>query len=564
MERLVKLCAVLVVTASTVLAQSAKAPSHAAPGDAAKSIDQKQDDLRVYQLRLFREHVLTRALDSVKKMDDAGLRLSARNQILSFMATNKTSSDEMQTLATQVARDALTEIRDHNEDITPFMLGYLSNDLGSWIQKYRPALNEEFEKTINGVKSDGAQSIRSLLELNGGDALAAKRIRQELDDNGSLNGLNFWLDELLKRNSKEFEPLAAEVIARAAQGQVSFETLFWLSDIYLSPQASLTLRNRFLMTVVARTQPANFVIEPAPQIAYPLLTKILPAVQQSVPELYEQALTQSFAIRASLNEKQLAEEARVARLKDSANPIAELKSEADAAKTKTERNELLLQAAQLALEKKRFDLCLDLLDEVDATVASSDSALWQRSIDQILKNVVRGCITTKTLDLAEKAAMRMVSLLPKIESLSLLMRYYVKANDRDSAQRLLIEATKIANASADSLDKAKTFLLLSMTCDQVDGSTKADLLLSSLKVLNNLSKPDSTTREKSAYQTYVQRLDNVGYELTKGFRDLTAKDQNEALALIEKLQKPDLRTYALIGVLIGLDNLLTDPGITAK
>ncbi|HEY6806998.1 MAG TPA: hypothetical protein VI306_25700 [Pyrinomonadaceae bacterium] len=565
MKRLVKLCAVLVVTASMVLGQSPKAASSSVPKDAPKSTGQKQEDLRVYQLRIFREHVFTRALDSVKKMDEAGLRLSARNQILSFMATNKTPSDEMQALATQIARDALMEIRDHNEDISPFMLGYLSNDLGSWIQKYRPALNEEFEKTIKSTgKGDAAQRFRSLFDLNGGDALAAKGIRRELDDNGSVDGLNFWLDELRKRNSKEFEPLAAEIIARAAQGQISFETLFWVSDIYMSAQTSPTLRNRFLMTVVARTQPANFVVESPPQVAYTLLTKILPAVQQSVPELYEQALTQSFAIRASLNEQQLADEARVARLKDSANPIADLKSEADAAKTKTERNELLLQAAQLALEKKKFELCLNLLDEVETTVASSDPALWQRSIDQILKNVVRGCLTNKSLDLAEKAAIRMVSLLPKIESLNLLMRYDVKANDKDSAQRLLIDVVRIADASADSLDKAKAFLLIGMTCDQVDDSKKADLLLSSLKVLNNLSKPDSTVRDKTAHQLYVQRLDNVGYELTQGFRDLAAKDQNEALALVEKLQNPDLRTYALIGVLIGLDNLLTAPGTTAK
>jgi hypothetical protein len=558
MKRLVKLCVVLIVTASTVLAQSPTDPSPSAPKKTATSSDQKQEDLRLYQLRLFREHTFTRALDNIKKMDEAGLRLSARNQILSFMATTKTPSDEMQTFATQVARDALTEIRDHNEDITTFMLGYLSNDLGSWIQKYRPALKEEFEKTVNGtVKGDAAQGIRSLFDLKGGDALAAKRIRQEIDDNGPLNGLNFWLDELIKRNSKEFEPLAAEIVARATQGQISFETLFWVSDIYLSPQTSPPLRSRFLMMIVARTQPANFVVEPPPQIAYTLLSKILPAIQQSVPELYEQALTQSFAIRAALNEKQLAEEARVARLKDSPNPVADLKSEADAAKTKTERNELLLQAAQLALEKKRFDLCLDLLDEVDVTVASSDPALWQRSIDQILKNVVRGCISNKTLDIAEKAEIRIASLPARTESLNLLMRYYVKINDKDSAQRLLIEAAKIANASAEGFDKAKAFLLLSMTCDQVDGSKKADLLLSSLKVLNNLSKPESAHKDKTAYQAYVQHVDNVGYELTKAFRDLTMKDQNEALALVEKLQTPDLKTYALIGVLIGLDNLLT-------
>jgi hypothetical protein len=52
---------------------------------------------------------------------------------------------------------------------------------------------------------------------------------------------------------------------------------------------------------------------------------------------------------------------------------------------------------------------------------------------------------------------------------------------------------------------------------------KADLLLSSLKALNNLSPPDPNTRDKSAYQTYVQRIDNVGYELTRALKDSRGK-----------------------------------------
>lgn len=125
-------------------------------------------------------------------------------------------------------------LRDHHEEIMPFMLSYLSNDLGSWIQKHRPTLTEDFEKTVKAtVKLDSAQRIRSLLELEGDDILAAKRIREELEERGDLEALNFWLDELMSRGSREFEPVASDVIARAGQGQISFQTLFWISDIYL-------------------------------------------------------------------------------------------------------------------------------------------------------------------------------------------------------------------------------------------------------------------------------------------------------------------------------------------
>lgn len=62
-------------------------------------------------------------------------------------------------------------------------------------------------------------------------------------------------------------------------------------------------------------------------------------------------------------------------------------------------------------------------------------------------------------------------------------------------------------------------------------------------------------------QSFAQRLDNVGYDLSKGFNSLTKHDENYALALVEKLQKRDLRTFALIGILTGLDGLLTEQAV---
>jgi hypothetical protein len=313
--------------------------------------------------------------------------------------------------------------------------------------------------------------------------------------------------------------------------------------------------------VVARTQPANFVTEPAPKIAYDLLTEILPFIQQSTPELYEQALNNSFAMRASLNESQLASEARIKRLNESIDPIGDLKSEAGSAKNKTERNTLLLSAAELALEKKKFDVCLNILSDVDVNVAAADPFLLQYSIDRILKLLVRAVLTAKLTDAAEKGAARIGSSLTRVEALNLIMRYYTKANDKEAAQRILIEASKVAGSSPDNWDKAQAFFLLSVTCDQIDGSRKADLLLSGLKALNNVSESDMTARDKAVYQSFAQRIDNVGYDLSKGFKSLTKHDENDALALVEKLQKPGLRAFALIGILTGLDGLLTEQAI---
>jgi hypothetical protein len=135
MKRSANLCIVLVIASSVIFAQTAKTPStKTTVGPAVENRRSKLDEMREYKLRVFREHVLTRALDSIKKIDEAGLRVSARNRILTYLASEKVPSNDNQALATQIARDALTDLQKHNEEITPFMLNYLSNDLVSCLR----------------------------------------------------------------------------------------------------------------------------------------------------------------------------------------------------------------------------------------------------------------------------------------------------------------------------------------------------------------------------------------------------------------------------------------------
>jgi hypothetical protein len=212
-------------------------------------------------------------------------------------------------------------------------------------------------------------NIRSLFELKNGDVLAASKIRQLLAQGGDVSGLNFWLDDLREQKSGEFEPLLREVIAIAARGpQISFETLFWLTPICFHSDVPQPLQRSFAAMILSRTQPANFAISPAPQSAYELLVGALPQIQRLLPEHYEQAVGQSLILRTSINQTQLASEERNKRLKESENPIEDLVREAEAAKTKSERNELLAEAAETALIKEKFDTCLDVLARMDLEV----------------------------------------------------------------------------------------------------------------------------------------------------------------------------------------------------
>ena len=157
--------------------------------------------------------------------------------------------------------------------------------------------------------------------------------------------------------------------------------------------------------------------------------------------------------------------------------------------------------------------------------------------------------------IAEKAALGMTASMAKVEAVALLIRHWSKAGEKDSAHRLLVEAIKVADSVPDDFEKAKSLILLSIICDQVDESKKAQLLLSSIKALNGLNKP-TTPRDQEPYQAYVRKLDQTGYHTIRGFKALTVSDENAAIALVNQLQGPDLRPFALIGILSGLTDLL--------
>ncbi len=560
MSRIVGVTLIVALSFLLVSAQEIKTVSQTSKPDAKISpatTKQEAQEMRKQELAVLRDHILTRTLRNIRSMDEAALRVSARNQIIEYLAEANTSFDAYRAMAHKITLENLADFSEHNEQIPPFMANYLLGDLGAWIQKYEPELTEEFkvaERTRIVVKEN--DRIRSLLELKDGDVLAAQRIRQLLGAGQDVEGLNFYLDELMRRNSKELEPLLSDVLASAARGPApSLETLYWVSHIYLSPQVSKTAKQRFLSVILKRTQPANFIVESPPKIAYDLLADALPAIRELIPEFYDQAAAQSFALRATLNERQLANDERAKRIRESVNPVEDLVAEAETVKSKSERNELLAAAARLALEKKKFAVCLDVVARLDLEVAASSADFWRNWTDQFLKDFVKATIAVKDTGLAEKGTERIRLPFARVESLALIMRYFGKVNDKTTAQRLLAEASKIAGSASDDIQKAKAFFLLSLACDQADESQRAPLLEFGIKALNNLSKPDTEGNDKKPYEQYVRSLDNAGNELRKSFKGLTKQDENGTIALIEKVQKPDLRTFAMIGFLQGLDQL---------
>ena len=398
-QHISRLCVVLVLAQSLSVAQGIKTlpPSDARKDESRKDTGTEQEqEVLTEQRKTLRTSTLTRTVDSIKKMDEPALRISARIQILKYLALDVPLSEEDKTLANKLAGDALADFSEHADEIMPSLSESLLSNLAVWIRNYQPSLGDKLEALEKAkMKGKESQSIRNLMALPGGDVLAAQRITQSLEEGKDIPVLILYLNDLIAGNSPEVEPLLSKILEVAAQGRLSFETLLSVSDLYLQPQMPPVLTKRFLAMVVARTQPFNFDKEPASQSAYYLLTNLLPAIQKLVPELYGQAVNQRLVLYAAFNRDQKADEERNKRLSESSSPEEDLIAEAEGTKSAAKRNELLAQAAQSAMESKKFPVCIEAVAKLDLDAAGISADFWRNWNDQFINGFVKSCLSGK-------------------------------------------------------------------------------------------------------------------------------------------------------------------------
>jgi hypothetical protein len=556
-QHLGRLSVVLLVAHTLSFAQAIKpVPSNAGRVESKKGNKTAQEQkARDEQLKTLQLSTLSRTLDSIKKINEPALRISARNALLQYLSSDGDFSEEDKNVSAGVVRDSLADFSDHFEEMMPSLAQYLFSDFAAWTKKYQPALSESVE-TLEKIKMKGKdlQEIHALMAQPGGDVVAAQQIAQYLDQGQDIPVLVLYLNQLIAANSQAVTPLLSKIIEVAAQGQLSFETLLSVSDIYLRPQTPPALQQGFLRMVIARTQPFNLEKEPASQSAYYLLTNLLPAIKQVVPELYSQAVNQRLVVYASFNKDQVADEQRDEQLSESSSASEDLIAEADQTPSKSQRNQLLSQAAQWAMQKKKFPMCLEAIEKLDLDTPGITADFWTNWNDQFVRDFVNAVLAEKKPELAEQGTGHVVGPYAKVQSLVMISQYWTKAHDNSSARRLLMQARKVADDATDYVAKAKAFLLLSALSNQTDSSEKTELVESAIKALNSVSIPDRGD-DLRPYQAYVWKLNGVESQVVTQFKDLTRNASEEALTLVERIDKPESRTFALLGILQGMRDL---------
>src|ERR1043165_3837336 len=233
LQHLGRLSVVLLVAQSLSFAQAIKpGPANAGRVEVKKGNKTEQQNARdEQQLKTLQMSTLSRTLDTIKKINEPALRISARNALLNYLTADGNFSEEDKNISAGLVRDSLADFNDHFEEMMPSLAQFLFSDFAVWIKKYQPASSEgveALEKTK--LKGKDLQDIRALMAQPGGDVAAPQQITQDLGGGQDIPILILDFDDLIARNSQALTVLQRRHDAVAAQGQLSFETLLSVSD----------------------------------------------------------------------------------------------------------------------------------------------------------------------------------------------------------------------------------------------------------------------------------------------------------------------------------------------
>jgi hypothetical protein len=359
--------------------------------------------------------------------------------------------------------------------------------------------------------------------------------------------ISYFLSELQRQDPSLLPQVLSDILSQEERkpGTLSVEMLFWLLDPYVWRNNRDDIKRRFLLVAIAATA-ESYQWSDLGQLtnAFNLLRVTVPLIQTLIPGIYPQAAAQLATVRARLPNDTIERSAIAERLRQSEDTLSQMITEANSATSPSLKNDLLIQAAQLALTKGKLQLSFDL-----AMSASSDenSKTWQQ---QFLSELVRRAVETKDAKLGLAIVPKMEMPLSRAEAMQRLALLFFNLKDLWKARELLVESLKLIRASDNTPEKAIAFLKSLRVVARVDQAMVPDVAEDSIKALNGLQF--ETAPKKAQTETTRNALMPVVWNIMPSFEALVQWNELGALNFVDKIQKVELRTVAGFGAAKGI------------
>jgi len=486
----------------------------------------------------------------IKKVDDATVRVFLQLRLATFHWSEL--SEHSRDRARELTLSGLRDLDEHRSDLVPLYGESFREDLLALLEVHAPDLAARFragadttEKATPGNPYDVAYAM---LRTKGQAALAVQTLTRALTGGEAPTmTISYFLSELQRQQPSLVPQLLSDILAQQERrpGTLSVEMLFWLLDPYVGRNNRDDIKRRFLsVTVAATAESYQWSDLGKLATAFNLLRVTVPLTQKLVPGIYPQAAAQLATVRARLPNETVERSAIAERIRQSEDTLSQMITEANSASSPSVKNDLLIQAAQLALTKGKPQLAFDL-----AVSTSSDdkSKSWRQ---QFLGELVKGAVENKDAKLGLAIVSKIEMPLARAEALQRLALLFFNMKDLWQAKESLSESLKLIRASENTPEKAIALLTSVRVFARVDQAMVPDVGEETIKALNSLQFP--TQNEKPQSEPTRRALMSVVWNTMPSFEALVQWDELGALNFVEKIQRVELRAVAGFGAAKGI------------
>lgn len=490
----------------------------------------------------------------IKSVDNTTVRTFLRLKLSDFIWRKKIIGG--QSLAETIVTEALEDFRKNKSEIPDFYQNSFQADAMALLRVYASALYKKISKEFDLEKDNPLHSYK--LATGYGDSgirKAVDDVKKRLiveNDPDSFTSVVFIVFELQKQNKvAEVNSILEAVLASQEQmASSSPKLLLFLNESFHAHTTPLSLQKRFLTVAFAKGQRllqqlnVGNVSGDDFQVIYMTLRINLPHVQRLLPIDYPQALALVDALQKKLPQQNKKREEIDERIKQSKEKLAQTISEAKGAEDKTTANDLWQQAAQLALDEKKYETAVDCVNNIESD--EPNFALWR---DQFLDDeVAKLALENNDVESAEYAISKIESKLRNGTALLRVVKYYHKNKNALQSQIVLIEAVKKIRATDNAPPKVRGLSKALDIALPVDNALVFEIAHSIVKTINSLplpnleDKPQSEARKKIVEDVQMVIITNI----LPAFQRLAKHDSVLARTLANDLPR-EYRAAALLG-----------------
>jgi hypothetical protein len=489
--------------------------------------------------------LLERQLKEVDSVNEPALRIFLRLKIAAYLLKNPSAVGNAES-AVKAVEEALADLRAHKDEIPSLYVDLFRRELIAQLRTHAPTSEALSSEEPNLNRRTDLEVAYSMLGQEKGIDKAVDIARQSIasgKDPGPV--IVPFLRRLEKVNPDAVPQLLEKVVLREEEhpGFISTSTLFTLKHLFLREKTAPDLQRRYLTIVINRAGDTD--ASPASVVnTYTILADVLPVVEKQAPDLYETFSIRLFnlAVRVPSGTRE-----RIAinkRVSQSSDPLAQLLAESSTASDPSLKDDLQIEAAQLALEKGQIEMAVGLVTKLQPK--NEDARLWR---DQFIEGAVGRAIDKGDVGAARYGADQIQSPAIRSSALQKVALYLQVSNDFTGARDTLNAALKLTEASANSTDKAVALLDLAVSFLKIDNQRAAELARTAVNVINTSSVvvPDAKAGSKEQLRN-ADNLLKIAYKLIPAFQAFGATNEPAASWLAKDIQRPELRITATLGV----------------